>query len=201
MLRGDASGPVTKIQNDLCRFRSNVYANRVDKSLGHIKTSRALKPLGQHFRVFDPGQVEGPHVAPDPIIGAKIPVVLHAEQREWLDPASFGLLRSQFSVVKLQLLALSHGRSNDFEHSKITFCKAKGTERERRFEILPIESYFILEASGEFLKSRGQRFLKRCVGILFQGFSGDQESNELSLRIMNGGKVGDLPIEKKTVAR
>src|SRR5690349_10710540 len=105
-LRGDASGPVTKIQDDLCRFRSDVHADRVDKSLGHIKTSRALKPLGQHFRVFDPSQVEGPHVAPHPVITSEVPVVLHAEQREWLDSAPFGLLRSQFSVVKLQLLAL-----------------------------------------------------------------------------------------------
>src|SRR5215831_1805533 len=98
-------------------------------------------------------------------------------------------------------MPLSHGRSNDFEHSKITFGKTKRTESECRFEILPIESYFILESGGEFLKSGCQRFLKRCIRILFQRFSSDQKSDQFSFGNMNRGKVGDLPIEKEPVAR
>ena len=42
------------------------------------------------------------------------------------------------------------------------------------------------------MKSGGQRFLKRCIRILFQRFSSDQKSDEFRLGNMNRGKVGDL---------
>jgi hypothetical protein len=62
--------------------------------------------LGQDFRILDSRQVKGPQIAADPIITSKIPLVLRAEQREWLDPASLEFFCFEFAVVELQLAPL-----------------------------------------------------------------------------------------------
>jgi len=38
-LRGDASRPVVRIQDNIDRLRSNVHPDRIDEGLGHIKNS------------------------------------------------------------------------------------------------------------------------------------------------------------------
>jgi hypothetical protein len=74
-------------------------------------------------------------------------------------------------------MRLTKSGSNCLEYSKVLFRDAKRPEFKRLLQLLPVKTYLAVEAGAQLLKSRCQRFLKRCVRILFDRLSRDQQGD------------------------
>lgn len=159
--------------------------------LAGIEAGGDLEFVAGDDDVAHAAQDEGAEGAALEVVGQEVPAVAEFEQVVGVDAARFGVALAGFAVVEAQGQAVGEGAGDLLEEFEVGVFGRKGAKGEDFVKALQGEAFVVVEAVGETFEGQFEGFFQGGAAVMFEGFVGDADGEELAGADGDDGQARD----------